>query len=154
MGVDKIWASTNICTNKILASTKVIRWQNIGVKKILVSTKFRGWQNIAVDKILALRKYMQQQNVGACADYVQVRWSIFLVFWPGKVRSIWLLPDLADVLLLEDVVLSSCSHQVTGWHWPPRFYGQTLSALYRIICIIDCYSLAKISKILAGTGIL
>jgi hypothetical protein len=30
---------------------------------------------------------MRQQNVGACADYVQVRQSIFLLFWPGKVRK-------------------------------------------------------------------
>jgi hypothetical protein len=27
--------------------------------------------------------------------------SIFLLFWPGKVRSSWLLPDLAGVLLLK-----------------------------------------------------
>jgi|LakMenE01Jun11ns_1017448.scaffolds.fasta_scaffold9707782_1 hypothetical protein len=42
----------------------------------------------------------------------------------SKVRSSRLLPDLTDVLLLEDVVLSSCSHQC---RWPPRFYGRTLS---------------------------
>jgi hypothetical protein len=35
-------------------------------------------------------KYKRQQNVGACTDYVQVWWSIFLLFWRGKVRSGWL----------------------------------------------------------------
>ncbi len=53
--------------------------------------------------------------------------SISLLFWPGKVRSSWLLPDLADVLLLEDAVLSSCSHQVWCSLWPSRFYGRTFS---------------------------
>ncbi len=53
--------------------------------------------------------------------------SISLLFWLGKVRSSWLLPDLADVLRLEDVVLSSCSHQVWCCRWSPCFYGRTLS---------------------------
>jgi hypothetical protein len=59
---------------------------------------------------------MRQQNIGACADYVQVRWSIFLLFWPGKVCSSWLLPDLADVLPLE---MLSAPYAVTKVDWLP-----------------------------------
>ncbi len=86
-----------------------------------MSTKVRRRQNICVDKIYV------RTNVSACADYVHIRRSIFLLFLPGKVCSSQLLPDLTDVLLLEDVVLSLCSHHVTGCRWPPRFYGWTLS---------------------------
>jgi hypothetical protein len=66
---------------------------------------------MGVDRILASTKSKRQQNVGACADYVQVRRSISLLFWPGGVLSSWLVPDLADVLLFEDLVISSCSYK-------------------------------------------
>jgi hypothetical protein len=92
---------------------------------------------------------MHQQNVDACADYVQVRRSIFLLFWPSKVRSSWLLLELADALLLEDVVLSSCSHQVTGCRWPPCFFGPTLSL--SVLAHLYRPAMKKCHKILVPT---
>ena len=38
-----------------------------------------------------------------------MRRSISLFFWPGKVRSSWLLQELSDVLLSKDVLLSTCA---------------------------------------------
>jgi len=38
-----------------------------------------------------------------------MRRSISLFFWPGKVCSSWLLQELSDVLLSEDVLLSTCA---------------------------------------------
>jgi hypothetical protein len=80
----------------------------------LASTNIRGRQNIGIDKTLTSTKVgCRQQNVGACADYVQVRRSISLLFWPGKVGSSWL-PDLTDVLLLEDVASPSDQLQLAA----------------------------------------
>ncbi len=91
----------------------------------------------------------RKQNVGACADYVHIWRSIFLLFWPSKVPSSRLLPDHADVLLLKDVILSSCSHQVTGCRWPPRFYGWTLSRT--VPAHFYWPAMQKCHKILAST---
>ncbi len=65
-----------------------------------------------------------------------MRGGISLLFWPGRVRSSWLLPDLADVLLLlpEGVDPSTCSHQVCCCRWPPCFYGRTLSRTVPAYC--------------------
>ncbi len=70
-------------------------WQNVGTDKILASTKYRCQQNVGVDIIMLWTKYRHRQN------YIQVQWSIFLLFWPGNVHSSWLLSDLDGVLLLR-----------------------------------------------------
>jgi hypothetical protein len=75
--------------------------------------------------------------------------SISLLFWHGKVCSSWLLLDLADVLLLEDFVLSSCSHQVWCCRWPVRFYGRTLS--HTVPAHLYRPAMQKTSQILAST---
>jgi hypothetical protein len=88
---------------------------------------------MGVDRILASTKSKHQQNVGACADYVQVCRSISLLFWPGGVLSSWLVPDLADVLLFEDLVISSCSYKwLVAANWP-AYMGRLSPVLYRPI---------------------
>ncbi len=116
------WHRQNVGVDKILLSTKYWRQQNFGVHKILTSTKCWRRQNTRIDKILALTKSSRWQNVGACVEASPY-------FWPGRVHSSWLLPDLADVLLRipEGIDPSTCSRQVCRCHWPPCFYGQTLS---------------------------
>ncbi len=81
----------------------------------------------------------------------RMRRSISLLFWPDKVRSSSLLLDYTDVLLLEDIVLSTCSYQVCCCRWPSCFYGWTLSPtlpayLYRP-------AMQKTSQILASTKV-
>ncbi len=116
----------------------LLYWQNFGANKIFASTKYWHRQNICVDKIQATKCW-------------RMRRSISLLFWPCKVRSSLLLQNLADVLLLlpEDVVLSMFSHQVCCCHWPPCFYGWTLS------CTVPAYlyqpAMQKTSQILAST---
>jgi hypothetical protein len=93
---DRCWQ--NIGVNKILASTKHWHWQNIGMTiywcwQNIMLTKYWRRQNIGVDKILASTKHRHRQN------YIKVQWSIFLLFSPGKVHSIWLLSDLTGILL-------------------------------------------------------
>ncbi len=60
--------------------------------------------------------------------------SISLLFWPGKIRSSWLLPDLADVLFSWRCCASTCSHQVCCCRWPPCFMGGLSPPLYWLIC--------------------
>jgi hypothetical protein len=97
-------------------STKVRHQQNIGVDKILALTKVRHRQNIGVDKMLASTKCCRRQNI--CVNKILAHAQIMYKssgassYCFGLAKSAWLIPDLADVLLLEDVVLSSCSHQV------------------------------------------
>ncbi len=84
----------------MLASVKYMSWQNVGTDKIFAAAKFRRPQNVGVHKILAstkmlLTKYRRWQN------FIQVQWSIFLLFWPGEVHSSWLLSDLAVALLIK-----------------------------------------------------
>ena len=62
-----------------------------------------------------------------------MRRSISLLFWPGKFRSSWLLPDLADVLFLEDVVLSHVVTKCGVAAGRPAFMGGLSPALYRLI---------------------
>jgi len=56
--------------------------------------------------------------------------------WLGRVHSSWLLLDLADVLLRlpDSVDPSTCSRQVWCCHWPPCFYGLTLSRTVPACC--------------------
>ncbi len=112
----------------MLALTKYSCRQNTGVDKILASTKYSHRQNVGVAKIYALTKYSHQQNPRVDKILAHA-WKHLLSVWPGRVHSSWLLPDLADVLLRipEGVDPSTCSHQVCRCHWPPCFYGRTLS---------------------------
>ena len=93
---------------------------------MLASTNYPRQQNVGIDKISAWTESRRQQNVG----------SISLLFKPGRVRSSWLLPDLAHVLLLfpGGVDPSMCSHQVCCCRWPPCFYGRTLSSTVTANC--------------------
>ncbi len=112
----------------MLASTKYSRWQNVGVNKILASTKCCRWQNTRVNKILTSTKFLHRQNTRVDKMLAHARKHLLNV-WPGRVHSSWLLPDLANVLLRlpKGVDPSTCSRQVCHCHWPPCFYGQTLS---------------------------
>ena len=129
LAASKCWRRQNIGVNKMLASTKYSRRQNVCVDKIFALTKWWRWQNIRVDKMLASTKYPPWQNLGVNKSW-QMRGSISLLFWPGRIHSSWLLPDLADVLLLlpEGVNPSTCSH------WSPCSCGRALSRTVPAYC--------------------
>ncbi len=102
---------------------------------MLASTKYSRRQNSRVDKILASTKYSCRHNSRADKILAHAREHL-LTIWPGRVHSSWLLPDLADVLLClpEGVDPSTCSRQVCRCHWPPCFYGRTLSCTVPAYC--------------------
>ncbi len=119
----------NIGADKMLALKKYSRCQNVGVDKILALTKC--WRQ----QILALTKFPSRQNSWVDKMLAHAR-NHLLTVWSGRVQSSWLLSDLADVLLIfpELVDLSTCSRQVCRCHWPPCFYGRTLSCTVWAYC--------------------
>ncbi len=108
----------------MLASKKYWRWQNVGVDKIFALTNYSYRLNVGVDKVFASTKCWRMPE------------SISLLFRPGRVRSSWLFPDLAEVLLLLPVVVdpSMCSRQVCCCCWPPCFFERTLSHTVLAYC--------------------
>ncbi len=117
----------NIGGNKMLAPTEIII-----VNKIVALTKILRQQKSHADKNLALTKILHQQKPCINKMLAQTQMNPLTV-WHGRVHSFWLLPDLIeDLLRLPDGVDPfACSRQVWRCHWPPCFYGRTLSGTLR-----------------------
>jgi hypothetical protein len=111
---------------------------------MLTPTKYWCRQKLGIDKTSASAKSRHQQNHGVDKTSALTKCWCLLLFWPGKVCSSWLLPDLADALLPEGVVLSTCSCPVTGLH------GRTAPRIVPLGCIgqpgctgLSCYKSSK-----------
>ncbi len=119
----------------ILSPTKCWHNQNVGVDKILASTKCWHQQNTHIDKILAPTEILRWQK-SRVYKMLAHAWKHLLTVWLCRVYSSWLLPDLADFLLLlpEGVDPTTCSRQVCHCHWPLCFYWRTLSRTVLAYC--------------------